>query len=185
MDPTGGAPASEWIAKASQDEIRDVLRRFGEERYAGRIARAVVEARASAPIERTHELREIVHRAVPRTYFDAPIDPATRTFQGIRIRVNGELDALRAGLVAGFEALVPGGVAIVISFHSLEDRIVKTFFREKAADCICPPGLPECVCDKQVEAEILTRRPTRADEVEVAANPRARSAKLRAARRTL
>ena len=185
MDPTRGVPASDWIATASQDEIRDVLRQFGEERYAGRIARAIVKARADALIERTHALREIVHRAVPRAYFDGPIDPATRTFQAIRIRVNEELDNLRAGLAGGFGALVPGGVAIVISFHSLEDRIVKSFFREKAADCICPPDLPECVCDKQVEAEILTRKPIRADEAEVAANPRARSAKLRAARRTL
>jgi 16S rRNA (cytosine1402-N4)-methyltransferase len=183
MDPERGIPASEWIATAEQTEIADVLRRFGEERYADRIARAIVEARLRGPIDRTRTLRDVVHGAVPRTYFAGPIDPATRTFQAIRIRVNGELDNLQTGLAAGFEALAPDGVMVVISFHSLEDRMVKAFFREKAASCVCPPELPECVCDKSVEAEILTQRPIRPGEDEIAENPRSRSARLRAARK--
>lgn len=164
-------------------ELAETLLAYGEERYARRIAREIVRARATEPILTTHALRRIVHRAVPNRYFDGPIDPATRTFQAVRIAINRELESLRSGLGAGFEALAIGGVFVVISFHSLEDRIVKAFFRERAADCVCPPDLPECVCDKKVEAEILTRRPVTATAEEIAANPRARSGKLRAARK--
>lgn len=183
MDSSSGVPASAWLATAAQTEIAEVLRTYGEERYADRIARSIVEARLRGPIETTLDLRDIIHRAVPRAYFDEPIDPATRTFQAIRIRINGELDALQRGLETGFDVLAPGGILAVISFHSLEDRIVKIFLREKAAACICPPDLPDCVCDKQVEAEILTRKPIRADEDEIAENSRSRSARLRAARK--
>ena len=179
-----GRPASDWIASVPEAEIAEVLREYGDERYARRIAKRIVEVRALGQIETTGALREIVHRAVPHSYFDGPIDPATRTFQAVRILVNDELESLRRGLAAGFDALAADGVILVISFHSLEDRIVKGFFREKAASCICPPDLPECLCGKEVEAEILTRKPIVPGAVEIAENPRARSAKMRSAKKT-
>jgi len=185
MDPTAGRSAAEWLAMAPQTEIAQVLTMYGEERYAERIARAIDEERRRGPIETTDALAKVVRAAVPGSYRRGRIDPATRTFQAIRIRVNGELDALEQGLRAGFDRLACGGVLVVISFHSLEDRIVKRFFQGKAADCVCPPELPECVCDKRVEAKILTKRPLRATPSEIGANPRARSAKLRAARRVV
>ncbi len=184
-DPTDGATAAEWIASAPRAEIAEVLAGYGEERYAGRIARAIDEARRREPIATTASLAAIVRAAVPASYRRGRIDPATRTFQAIRIRVNDELDALEGGLRAGFDRLAHGGVLVVVSFHSLEDRIVKRFFREKAADCVCPPELPECVCDKRVEAEVLTKRPVTPTPAEIEANPRARSAKLRAARKVV
>jgi len=185
MDPEQGMSAAEWIATAPQTEIADVLATYGEERYARRIARAIDEARHRGPICMTRALVEIVRAAVPASYRHGRLDPATRTFQAIRIRINGELDALRTGLRAGFARLDVGGVLVAISFHSLEDRIVKRFLAERAAACACPPELPECVCDKQIEAEILTRRPVTPRSTEVAVNPRARSAKLRAARKVV
>ena len=183
MDRSTGRPAADWIASASQEDIENALRSFGEERHARRIARRIVEARTEDPIDTTLKLRRVVHQAVPDRYFAGAIDPATRTFQAIRIVVNRELEGLQRGLAVGFGVLSDRGVLAVISFHSLEDRIVKRFFRERAADCICPPDLPECLCDKQVEAEILTRKPITPAAEEIADNPRARSAKLRAARK--
>ena len=185
MNRTRGATAGEWLQSADEAEIAQVLREYGEERYARRIARAIARARDTSPIETTEALVRIVHRAVPGSYFAQRIDPATRTFQALRIVVNDELGALREGLAAAFARLVIGGVLCVISFHSLEDRMVKAFFRERAAACVCPPGLPECVCDKKVEANILTKRPIVATPKDVERNPRARSAKLRAARRVV
>ncbi len=183
MDPTCGATAAEWLVSVDLRELERVLATYGEERYARRIARAIGAAREREPLRTTRQLVDVVHRAVPGVYFAQRIDPATRTFQAVRIAVNGELAALERGLEQGFAALAQGGVLVAISFHSLEDRMVKTFFRERAAACTCPPDLPECRCGKKVEAEILTRRPIAASEREIAANPRARSAKLRAARR--
>ncbi|MEW5826962.1 MAG: 16S rRNA (cytosine(1402)-N(4))-methyltransferase RsmH [Candidatus Bipolaricaulota bacterium] len=183
MDRTHGPTAAEWLSHATETEISRALHEYGEERYARRIARALVRARNTAPIARTAELVRIVHRAVPAAAFAARIDPATRTFQALRIAVNGELDALARGLAAGFRILAPGGRMAVISFHSLEDRQVKTFFRERAARCLCPPDFPECRCGKQVEAEILTRKPIEPSPDEVSANARARSGKLRVCRK--
>ncbi len=185
MDPSAGSPASAWLSTVREDELAAALWSYGEERYARRIAREIVRARVSDAILTTGALRRVVHRAVPNRYFDGPIDPATRTFQAIRIVVNRELASLERGLETGFAVLARGGVLVVISFHSLEDRIVKRFLRERAADCICPPELPECMCDKQIEAEILTRRPMVPDADEVARNPRARSAKLRAGKKVV
>jgi len=185
MDRSHGITASEWLSTSAEQEIARVLREYGEERYAGRIAKAIVAARIAGPIELTGALVKIVHRAVPGAYFAQRIDPATRTFQALRIAVNDELGALRDGLAAGFKRLAIGGVLCVISFHSLEDRIVKHFLRERAASCICPSELPECLCDKRVEAEVLTKRPMMAGAEEIERNPRARSAKLRAARRVV
>jgi 16S rRNA (cytosine1402-N4)-methyltransferase len=185
MDPTCGPTAAEWLANVDARELERVLSTYGEERYARRIARAIEATRARGPILTTRQLVDVVHRAVPGVYFAERIDPATRTFQAVRIAVNGELAALARGLEQGFAALAGGGMLVVISFHSLEDRMVKTFLRERAAACTCPPDLPECRCGKKVEAEILTRKPIIAAPSEVAANPRARSAKLRAARRVI
>jgi len=183
MDPTKGHPASEWLAVATQVEIAEVLADYGEERYAARIARAIDTARRREPIRTTEALAKIVRTAVPAAYRHGRIDPATRSFQAIRIHINAELDALAQGLAKGFERLAPGGILAVLSFHSLEDRIVKRFLLERAAACTCPPDLPECVCGKRIEAEIMTRRPLTARADEVRENPRARSAKLRAARK--
>ncbi len=185
MDPTCGDTAAEWLASVDARELERVLSTYGEERYARRIARAIEIARERGPILTTRQLVDVIHRAVPGVYFAERIDPATRTFQAVRIAVNGELAALEQGLGQGFDALSVGGVLVVISFHSLEDRMVKTFLRERAAACTCPPDLPECRCGKEIEAEILTRKPIVAAPSEVAANPRARSAKLRAARRVM
>ena len=184
-DPTGGETASAWLAHATQREIADVLTAYGEERYAHRIARAIDEARQCGPIDTSEALAAIVRAAVPAAYRRGRIDPATRTFQAIRIRVNDELEALEDGLCTGFDRLTVGGVLAVISFHSLEDRIVKRFLQDRAADCTCPPELPECICNKRVEAEILTKRPVTPTSDEIEANPRARSAKLRAARKVI
>lgn len=183
MDRSRGPTAAQWLAGVDERELVDVLFRYGEERYARRIARAIVREREADPIETTGRLTRVVHAAVPGSYFAQRIDPATRTFQAIRIAVNDELGALEQGLAAGFDRLVVGGTIVVISFHSLEDRIVKGFLRDRAASCTCPPDFPECVCGKRVEAEILTRRPMTASAEEIDGNPRARSAKLRAARK--
>ena len=185
MDPSQDLTASDLANAASEAALTDILRRYGEERFAGRIARAIIAARAKTPLTTTHGLTQLVRQAIPKRYHPKHIDPATRTFQALRIAVNRELENLKAGLEAAFEVVEPGGVIAVISFHSLEDRTVKEFFRAKALSCTCPPGLPGCVCNKQIEAEILTRKPLRASSAEVIENPRARSAKLRAARKVI
>ncbi len=177
MDPTRGISAADLVNEASVEELARILRDYGEERFAGRIARAIVAAR---PIETTGALAEVVRRAIPRRFHERRIDPATRTFQALRIAVNDELHNLQDGLAAGFAALRPGGVIMVISFHSLEDRIVKRFFRKLATPrytSLAPgPPLPP-------QAEVLTKKPLRPSEKEIGENPRARSAKLRACRK--
>jgi len=183
MDTSQELTASDLVNNASEEELSDILRRYGEERFATRITRAISAAREEGPITSTQALAEIVRQAIPKRYHPKRIDPATRTFQALRIAVNQELENLEAGLEAGFQVLEIGGVIAAISFHSLEDRIVKDFFRHKALSCTCPPDLPVCVCDKQVEAEILARKPVRPSPEEITENPRARSAKLRAARK--
>ena len=183
MDTTQQVTAAELVNHSSEEELVHILRDYGEERFARRIVRAILAVRAKGQIETTGRLAEIVHSAIPRKFHPKAIHPATRTFQALRIAVNEELSNLKEGLEAGFQAIAPGGVIAVISFHSLEDRIVKEFFRYKALSCTCPPDFPVCVCDKKVEMEILTRKPIRPSSEEVAKNPRARSAKLRAARK--
>ncbi|MCK4355930.1 16S rRNA (cytosine(1402)-N(4))-methyltransferase RsmH [Candidatus Bipolaricaulota bacterium] len=183
MDTTQQVTAAELVNHSSEEELVHILRDYGEERFARRIVRAILAVRAKGQIETTGRLAEIVHSAIPRKFHPKAIHPATRTFQALRIAVNEELSNLKEGLEAGFQAIAPGGVIAVISFHSLEDRIVKGFFRYKALSCTCPPDFPVCVCDKKVEMEILTRKPIRPSSEEVAKNPRARSAKLRAARK--
>jgi 16S rRNA (cytosine1402-N4)-methyltransferase len=181
MNREASETAADWVQSATESQLTDVIYRFGEERYGRKIARAIIRARESGRIESTGQLADIVRRAVPAKYDHRRLDPATRTFQAIRMYLNDELGSLEAGLEVGFNRLVVGGTLVVISFHSLEDRIVKQFFREKAKSCVCPPKMPECVCGKEIEAEILTKRPLTATPEELAANPRSRSAKLRAA----
>lgn len=170
--------AASLVNELPEDELADLIYEYGEERYSRRVARAIVQAR---PVQQTGELAEIVEKAVPRSR--ERIHPATRTFQALRIAVNDELGALERTLPQAVDLLKPGGRLAVISFHSLEDRIVKNFMRDEARNCICPPELPRCVCDHEPRLALVTRKPITAAEEEVEHNPRARSAKLRIAER--
>ena len=180
MDPTLPTTAADLVNDLDEAELARLLRRYGEEPHAARIARAVVAAR---PFSSTVQLAEVVRAAVPAAARRRGGHPATRSFQALRIAVNGELDALEAVLPAVLDRLAPGGVAVVLAYHSLEDRPVKQAFARAATTCVCPPGLPVCACGGQADVEHLVRRPERPDEVEVAANPRASAARLRAVRR--
>jgi 16S rRNA (cytosine1402-N4)-methyltransferase len=180
MNPASGQSATEWLASVGEAELASVLRDLGEERFARRIAAAIVRERSVAPIERTAQLADIVSAANPK--WEPHKHPATRSFQAIRLQVNGELDALREVLDAIVPALAPGGRMVVISFHSLEDRIVKRFIRDAARGAQLPPGVPV-----QYEAQQgLLRQIGKAvvpSEAEIAENPRARSAIMRVAER--
>ncbi|QSV47131.1 16S rRNA (cytosine(1402)-N(4))-methyltransferase RsmH [Geobacter benzoatilyticus] len=181
MDPENGATAADLVNELSLDELARIIREYGEERWAKRIASFIVKAREQqGAIESTLQLVDCVKGAIPRSAWEERIHPATRTFQALRIAVNDELGSLERGLAAGIEVLAPGGRGVVISFHSLEDRIVKTVFRQYAQGCICPKMLPQCVCGNTPRVRILTGKPVMAGDDEVAANPRARSAKVRA-----
>ena len=178
-----GATAADILASADEDGLTKIIRRYGEERYARRVARAIVAARAEAPIERTGQLADVVRRVVPRS--DDGIDPATRTFQALRIHLNNELGELRDGLAAAERLLGPGGRLAVVSFHSLEDRAVKQFLRQRAGAAPRPSRHhPPAVNERAATFDLLTRRAIRPSANEIAANPRARSARLRAAVRT-
>ncbi|MBW3576471.1 MAG: 16S rRNA (cytosine(1402)-N(4))-methyltransferase RsmH [Actinobacteria bacterium] len=180
MDPTSGRSAADIVNEADQQELGRVISRYGEERFASRIAAAIV---ANRPLSTTRELAEVVRDAIPAAARRTGPHPATRTFQALRIAVNAELEALEASLPQALERLMAGGVCVVLAYHSLEDRIVKRTFADAARGCICPPRLPVCGCGRQPLVEVLTRRPERPRDAEVAANPRARAARLRAARR--
>ncbi len=181
FDPTTGVSAAEILATASEEEIADILWRYGEERRSRVIARRIVAARATGGMTRTTQLANLVARAIPGR--PGGVHPATRTFQALRIAVNGELTALEAALPQTLDLLAPGGRLAVISFHSLEDRIVKHWMRAEERGCICPPATPVCVCGHAPRLRVLTHHPLEADAAEIAANPRARSAKLRVAER--
>lgn len=181
MDPGSGEPASAWLNRASEREIADVLHEYGEERQARRIAAAIVRRRAERPLERTGELADLIASVIGRR--EPGRHPATRSFQAIRILVNDELGELRRGLEQALAVLRPGGRLAVISFHSLEDRIVKHFFKQEASDCICPPEQPVCTCNHRASITIVTKKPVIASPDEQARNPRARSAKLRVAQK--
>lgn len=183
MDPEAGMTAETAVNTLPEDELARIFREYGEERFARRIARRIVQVRVRQPLKTTLELAELVRGAVPGGHVPARIHPATRVFQALRIFVNDELDSLRHGLQQGLDLLRSGGRLAVISFHSLEDRIVKQTFRREAHPCTCPPSLPICSCGRQPRIELLTRKGVRAGEAEVADNPRARSAVLRAVRR--
>ena len=181
MDDTAPLTAREVVNTWSREELRRVLYEYGEERYAPAIAGAIVRARERGPVETTLELVEIIRSAMPPAALREKQHPAKRTFQAIRIAVNGELDALPPMLQAAVESLNPGGRLAVITFHSLEDRVVKTTLRDMARGCTCPPEFPVCVCGKKPKLRLVTRRSVVPGEAEVMENPRARSAKLRAA----
>ncbi len=185
FDTTRGIPASKVIANYDEAALSDVFRRHGEERHARRIARAVVAAREVDSIETPAQLADIVTRATPkpRPTRRRRIHPATRVFQALRIEVNRELETLPAALESCLDLLKPDGRLCVISYHSLEDRIVKRFIARERRGCTCPPELPVCVCGKTPRVAIVGVQPQLPSDEEVASNPRARSAKLRAARR--
>lgn len=168
--------ASDLVNEFTKEELAEVIFTYGEEKFSRRIANAIV---ANRPLATTKELAELIKGVVPHTR--SKIHPATRTFQALRIVVNNELNALEAFLPAALEVLKPGGRLAVIAFHSLEDRIVKVYFRQESRDCICPPKVPICVCEHKARIKELTRRPIRPEDSEIERNPRARSAKLRAA----
>lgn len=172
--------AGEILNSWTQHEIEKILKDYGEEKFAGRISNAIVLRRKVKRIESTEELVEIIKSSIPKKFLYSKIHPATKTFQALRIAVNDEIENLKSVLPQAFENLAPGGRLVVISFHSLEDRIVKNFFREKSKVCICPPGTMICRCNHQPELKILTKKPLVPSDEEVKLNPRARSAKLRA-----
>ncbi len=180
MDRRSGMTAAELVNTLAEEELARIIHDFGEERWAKRIAAFIVKAREESPIETTLELVDIIKGAVPRGAWEERLHPATRTFQALRIAVNNELASLEKGLEEGIKMLRQGGRGVVISFHSLEDRIVKNSFRHFAHGCICPKGIPYCVCGHKPQVRLLTGKPVMAGEAEVAANPRARSARLRA-----
>ena len=180
MDSSCGETAAELLARLSHGELAKIIREYGEDRWAGRIASFICKARESGPIESTLQLAELVKSAIPRGAWEERIHPATRTFQALRIAVNDELGSLERGLMGAIRMLRPGGRGVAISFHSLEDRIVKQMFKRMASGCICPRDLPVCSCGHLPEVRILTTRPVMAKAEELAENPRSRSAKLRA-----
>jgi 16S rRNA (cytosine1402-N4)-methyltransferase len=179
MDPSGEPSAADIVNTWDEKELATIFRRYGEERYARQIARGIVRRRASAPIERTGQLVDAVRASIPAPARFGDGHPAKRVFQALRIEVNHELESLGAGLPAAFEMLRPGGRLAIISFHSLEDRIVKRFLRDRARGCTCPPEFPICVCGREPELRLLTPKPVRPSAREVAENPRASSARLR------
>ena len=181
MDPSDERSATDVLATYDERELATIFRTYGEERYARQIARGIVRRRAEEPIERTGQLVDVVKASIPAPARFGEGHPAKRVFQALRIEVNHELESLEIGLPAAFEMLRPDGRLAVISFHSLEDRIVKRFFRERARGCTCPPEFPVCVCGKEPEARVLTSKPLRPSRAEIDHNPRASSARLRVA----
>jgi 16S rRNA (cytosine1402-N4)-methyltransferase len=180
MDPANPLSAETVVNAYAQKDLEGVIRRNGEERFARRIAQAIVDSR---PISDTAALAETVKQAIPAPARRTGPHPARRTFQAIRMEVNQELEALEQVLPQCVDALEPGGRVVVLSYHSLEDRMVKRYFSSEANGCTCPPGFPVCTCGAAARLRLLNRRPLRASENEIGANPRASAAKLRAAER--
>lgn len=184
FDTGRGTSAAELVNSLDVKELTALLKRFGEEPFAGRIARAIVEARRTARIETAEELAALVARVAPsRAPGRRRVHPATRVFQALRIAVNEELDALQAGLAAAVDLLRPGGRLVVLSYHSLEDRVVKRFLQAERRGCTCPPEAPVCVCGRRPRLRLLSPKGLVPSAAEITANPRARSARLRAAER--
>lgn len=182
MDPAEDVPTAADIVNGWDEvDLAALLRGYGEERFAPGIARAIARARGRAPLRTTAQLRTLVEETVPRRHWPRRIHPATRTFQALRIEVNHELESLRQGLQAAITLLRPGGRIGVISFHSLEDTLVKNTLHVAALNCLCPPQQPYCTCAHRASLLLLTRRPITPEPAEVAENPRSRSARLRVA----
>lgn len=183
MNPSEGEPAEVLVNGLPEEALASLIRQYGEERWAGRIAKSIVLERKRRPVKSSLHLAQIVRTAIPAKYRPRRIHPATRTFQAFRIAVNHELDSLQAFLEEAIDLLNPGGRLCILSYHSLEDRIVKERFKRFERGCDCPPHFPMCVCGKRPRARILTKRPVCPDSAEVRANAMARSAKLRALER--
>ena len=181
MDMRAEKNAYHVVNTYSEYDLRRILFEYGEERFAGRIASRIVQARADKPIETTGELTALIKSAIPAAARDGGHHPAKRSFQAIRIEVNAELDVIRPALEAAMKRLSKGGRMAVITFHSLEDRIVKQTFADMASGCTCPKGLPVCVCGKKPQVKVISRKPILPDAEELENNPRSRSAKLRVA----
>ena len=181
MDREAALTAYDVVNTYEEERLKTVLFEYGEERYAPQIAREIVKKRGLKPVETTGELVEIIKKAIPISAQATGHHPAKRSFQAIRIEVNGELAVIEPTLRALVSLLLPGGRLSVITFHSLEDRIVKKTFAELSSGCTCPPGFPVCVCGKKPELRLVTRKPVLPSSEELAANPRSRSAKLRIA----
>ncbi|MHB9094086.1 MAG: 16S rRNA (cytosine(1402)-N(4))-methyltransferase RsmH [Eubacteriales bacterium] len=183
MNPEDPVTAEKLVNELSEEELAKVIKDYGEERWAKRIAQFIVDYRQNERIHTTGELVEIIKRAIPAGARREGPHPAKRTFQALRIAVNDELNRFANSLKDAVDILKPGGRVCVISFHSLEDRITKEVFRDLAKTCICPPEMPVCRCNKQKQVDIITGKPVLPGEEEIAANPRARSAKLRVAQK--
>ena len=181
MNPSSGVTAAQLIDSLTADELTSMIRDYGDERFARSIANRMVRARERSPITTTTQLRELVEQVVPRRFWPKRIHPATRTFQALRIAVNHELESLERGLQAAISILRPGGRLGVISFHSLEDTLVKNALHVAAQNCVCPPQQPHCTCVHRATLFLLTRKVIRPDPAELATNPRSRSARLRVA----
>ena len=184
MDRSGGITAADVVNGYSAEELKRIIWEYGEEKFAGPIARNIVKAREKKRIETTGELAALIAEAMPAAARRAEAQhPAKRTFQAVRIEVNGELDQIEPSIRAAVERLAPGGIAAVITFHSLEDRIVKRTFADLSTGCTCPPEFPVCVCGRKPAVEPVTKKPVVPSRDEAAENPRARSAKLRIVRK--
>jgi 16S rRNA (cytosine1402-N4)-methyltransferase len=179
MDPSATYSAQDLVNEGSERDLADIFKRYGEERYARQIARAIVRRRAQQPFERTADLVEVIKDAIPAPARFGEGHPAKRVFQALRIEVNDELGAVERALPAALEMLRPGGRLAVISFHSLEDRIVKQFLRNQEHGCTCPPDFPVCACGSEPTMRATPRRAVRPSAEEIARNPRAQSARLR------
>lgn len=186
LDPSGDVTAADLVNTLPEGELADLIYKYGEEPASRRVARRIVEARGKGRIETTGQLEEIVYGALGGKVAGRsrnPIHPATKTFQALRIAANRELEVLEEGLAAAVRVLKPGGRLAVISFHSLEDRIVKFFIRQEVKGCICPPEYPQCQCGRNPTLKAINTKPIEATEEERRANPRSRSARLRVAER--
>ncbi len=185
MDQAEGEPVRDLLVRLDRDSLRKIIKEYGEERYAGRIASAIKKrVQEGKPPETTAELKQAVFRALPPSSKKQRIHPATRTFMALRMAVNNETERLSRALEAIPRVLGPGGRMVVISYHSIEDRLIKQFMAREQKGCTCPPGLPECVCGGKPRLQVLTKKPLTSSRKEIEMNPAARSAKLRAARRT-
>ena len=183
MNRQAGITAAEVVNEESVEELTLIFKKYGEERWSKRIARKIERVRENEPISTTLQLATLIQETVPGGMIPGRLHPATRVFQALRIRVNDELEHVAQGVEQGIDLLKSGGILAVISFHSLEDRIVKNIFKHRANPCTCPPRLPMCACGKIADVEVLTRRGVRATQEEVDENPRSRSAILRAIKR--
>ncbi len=181
MNPEQKLTAADIVNSYSQAELEKIITDYGEENWAARIAEFIVKMRTEKRIKTTSDLVEVIKAAIPKAVRRSGGHPARRTFQALRIETNNELEQLKNLIDKAVSFLNPGGRLVIITFHSLEDRIVKHKFRDLAKDCTCPPDFPICVCDKKSEVKVITRSPIQASEEEKAANPRSRSAKMRVA----